>query len=277
MEEKNRDREPFSFANINLLGKCNANCFFCLGKDIEKELAPHNQMKTHFSEWKNFQSFLSKCHRFAINKIYITGQNTDSLLYPDLAELIQYLQEGNFRVGLRTNGYLALNKLKTLNLCDLSIGYSIHTLEPMTNKMILNRSDIPDWKTIIPATKNCRVQIVVNRCNRYDFWHTLRFIASFPNVKYIQVRRVSTETRTEQLAPDVAAYEQLYTEVSKIFPIKKRIWGDAEVYEIYGKDVVFWRTIKTTVNSINYFTDGTISLKYFIVEGYLSENSQSKG
>lgn len=35
-----------------------------------------------------------------------------------------------------------------------------------------------------------------------------------------------------------------------------------------------WRTVETSVNSINYFTDGTISDEYFIVEGYLKENDE---
>ena len=38
MINKNRNRGKFTFANINLLGKCNADCYFCLGKDIADEL-----------------------------------------------------------------------------------------------------------------------------------------------------------------------------------------------------------------------------------------------
>ena len=43
----------------------------------------------------------------------------------------------------------------------------------------------------------------------------------------------------------------------------------AEQYNLYGKEVNFWRTVETTCNSLNYFTDGTCSSEYFIVEGYL--------
>ena len=35
---KNRNRQVPTFANINLLGKCNADCYFCLGKDIKSEV-----------------------------------------------------------------------------------------------------------------------------------------------------------------------------------------------------------------------------------------------
>ena len=43
----------------------------------------------------------------------------------------------------------------------------------------------------------------------------------------------------------------------------------AEIFNVYGKDVSFWSTVETSVNSLNYFTDGVCSDEYFIVEGYL--------
>jgi molybdenum cofactor biosynthesis enzyme MoaA len=275
--DKNRDREPFSFANINLLGKCNVRCFFCLGEDIPEELGKHNQLRTHFSEWKNFHAFLDRCTSMGVRKLYVTGQNTDSLLYTYLDELIDELYKEDFQVGLRTNGYRALEEIDTINKCELSTGYSIHSLNPVTTKMILGRKEIPDWERIIPLTERPRVQIVLNRCNEHEFWDVLRYVTKFPNVRYVQVRKPCTDTREELLTPDMAAYERVYTRVRDIFPRKKQLWGDADVYEIYGKDVVFWRTVKTTVNSLNYFTDGTISDMYFVVEGYLTELHKHRG
>lgn len=267
--DKRRVREAPSFANINLLGKCNARCFFCLGADIPNELAPFNQTKVHFSEWANFSEFLDLCRSKGITKLYVTGQNTDSLLYVFLGELIDWLHAQGFQVGLRTNGYLALDNMERINRCDLSVGYSIHSLIPEVNRMILGRADIPDWQRILTETKRPRVQIVVNRCNTHEVFPIVRFAAMFPNVRYIQVRRVSTDTRLELLAPDIAAYEQVYSTARECFALKGRLWEDAEVYEIGGKDVVFWRTVKTSISSLNYFTDGTVSDEYFIVEGYL--------
>lgn len=266
---KNRNRDAFTFANINLLGKCNVKCFFCLGEDIRDLLCQHNQLHTHFKQWQNFPAFLERLHKEGVTKVYVTGQNTDSLLYDYLDELVDHLHAGGFQVGLRTNGYEAPNKLPIINKCELSTGISIHSLLPVTNKMIMGRSDMPDWNTIIPAIERPRVSIVLNRCNKYEFWALLRFMAQFPNIRYIQVRRVSTDTRIEELTPDMIAYEEVYTQVRDIFLPRMKLWGDADVFPIYGKDVVFWRTIKTSVNSLNYFTDGTISDEYFVVEGYL--------
>lgn len=275
--DKNRNREDFSFANINLLGKCNVDCFFCLGKDIEEELCGNNQVVEHFSGWLNFYEFLDVCRVKGVEKLYITGQNTDGLMYKYLMELVPWLHRFGFKVGIRTNGYLAMQKMDIINQCELSTGYSIHTLSPITNQMIMGRSDLPDWETIIPATQRPRISVVLNRCNKYEFFPLMRYFTKFPNIRYIQIRRVSTDTRVEELTPDMIAYEEIYTQVKDIFPMKEKIWADAEVYEIYGQDVVFWRTVKTSVNSLNYFTSGVISSEYFIVEGYLKHRRQEDG
>lgn len=267
--EKNRNRDEYSFANINLLGKCNVDCFFCLGKDLEKELKGKDQRTSNFINWKNFGDFIELCKKYNIQKIYITGQNTDPFMYRDLFELVHYLQDVGFNVGLRTNGYLAEDNIKLINECKETIGYSIHTLSPTTNKMIMGRSDIPNWNWLLRHTNDCRVSIVLNRCNESEFFSIVKFISQFPKVKYIQVRRVSSDNRMSELEPDMSAYERIYTQVSKIFPLIRKFWNDAEEYSIYNKSVCFWRTIRTSVNSLNYFTDGTISDMYFIVEGYL--------
>ena len=41
---------------------------------------------------------------------------------------------------------------------------------------------------------------------------------------------------------------------------------------MYGKEVCFWRTVKTSIESYNYYTDGTINDEYFVIEGYMRES-----
>lgn len=266
---KNRQRDAFSFANINLLGRCNVHCFFCLGLDLKDRFNQFNHLRVHFSEWNNFELFLNRCQGAGIDKIYITGQNTDSLLYKHLSELVDYLHQKGFRVGLRTNGYLALKKLDIINHCELSTGYSVHTLDSDANQKILGRRDLPDWNKIIPATERPRISIVVNRYNHSEFFQLIQNLSRFKNIRYIQARRVSTDMRQDLLMPDMVVYEEICQEVKNKFPLKRRFFTDAEIYEICGMDVVFWRTIKTSVNSMNYFTDGTVSDMYFVIEGYM--------
>ena len=266
---KQRNREKYTFANINLLGKCNANCYFCLGKDIDELLSLQDQTQLHFSEWKNFERFLNVCKENDIKKLYITGQNTDALIYKYFDELVEYLESKGFLVGIRTNGYLAEQKLDSINKCNDEIGYSIHSLKPEQNYKIMGHRDFPNWEYIIPNTKPVtRVAIVVNRYNVDDFFDLVKYISKFDNVSYIQARRISTDTRYEELEEDIKLYEELYNKVKDKFPKVKDFYS-AEIFEIYGKEVCFWRTVQTTVNSINYFTDGTLSEEYFVVEGYL--------
>ena len=268
---KNRTREHFTFANINLLGTCNANCYFCLGKDITKELEGKNQLQTHFSEWKNFDKFIETCKQEGITKLYLTGQTADGLQYKYLNEIINFLQDQGFTVGVRTNGLHALNKMDSINLMKDEIAYSIHSLKPEVNKKIMGFNFIPDWDKIIPASgDNVRISIVLCRYNVDEFEDLIKYISKFPNVRYIQVRRISTDTRYDLLKEDIDLYENFYNKFAEEH--KNDRISDfylAQRYMLYGKEINFWRTVETSVNSLNYFTDGTCSDEYFIVEGYL--------
>lgn len=274
---KNRKRDKFTFANINLLGKCNANCYFCLGKDISDELEGKNQLNVHFSEWKNFDKFLTKCKETGVKKLYLTGQTADGLQYQYLHEIIDYLQDDGFLVGVRTNGLLAESKMDCIKAMKDEIAYSIHTLQPEVNKIIMGFSRLPNWDKIIPQSgDNVRISIVLCRYNIYEFDNIIRYISKFDNVRYIQVRRISTDTRYDLLKEDIALYEQFYDKFAEEHGADRiSDFYLAQRYMLYGKEINFWRTVETSINSLNYFTDGTCSDEYFIVEGYLKNKQQS--
>lgn len=268
---KNRNREKYTFANINSLGTCNANCYFCLGKDISEELSGKNQLNIHFSKWNNFEKFLSQCEAEGVKKLYLTGQTADGLQYNYLEEIIDYLQNRGFLVGVRTNGYLAEKKIDAINKMKDEIAYSIHTLKPEVNKIIMGKSYLPNWDRIIPMSgDNVRISIVLNRYNVNEFDDLIKYISKFDNVKYIQVRRISTDTRYELLEKDIKLYEEFYKQIEEKYSDNKiDDFYCAQRYMIEDKEVNFWRTVETSVNSLNYFTDGVCSNEYFIVEGYL--------
>lgn len=269
--EKNWIREAPSFANINLLGKCNVDCFFCLGKDIDPILSKQNQTKLSFQNWKNFPAFLDLCEENGVRRMYVTGQNTDALIYKHIDELVDMLQDRGFDVGLRTNGYLWKTKLSTMQKCRRSVGLSIHTLDPKTNGKIMGREEIPDWDTIIPQIPNVRVSVVINRYNEHEMPSLFKYLSKFSNVKYVQVRRICTDTRETYLLPDVEAYERVADQIAKEHHQIGEFYT-APIYMLYGKEFCFWRTVKTSIDSYNYFTDGTISDEYFVVEGYMRES-----
>lgn len=268
--EKNMHREAPIFANINLLGACNVDCYFCLGKDIDSEFKKQNQLAVHYRDWKNFPEYLDRCAAAGIKRIYVTGQNTDSLIYRYLDKLVDHMQERGFDVGLRTNGYLAHKNMDVINRCRRNVGYSIHSLDPDTNWKIMRRRDIPEWGKIIPATKNTRVSIVLNRYNADEFPELLKYVCGFANVAYVQVRRICTDTREAFLIEDVNVYERIFDQIKAKNSVSSHFYS-AEVFRLHGKDVCFWRTVKTTIESFNYYTDGTINDEYFVIEGYMRE------
>lgn len=266
--DKLRERELPVFANINLLGKCNVDCYFCLGKDIDGVFNQFDQTKTPVSELINLDDFLTACKQRRINRIYVTGQNTDALLYRYLPELISHIQDDfGLDAGFRTNGYLMHKHLGLANVVRRNIGLSIHSLSGETNYTIMGRKDIPRWDEIIPQLPRVRVSVVLNRHNESEFDDLLKFIASFSNVAYIQVRRICTDTRESYLLPDVEAYERVFQRYASENKLCGRFYGSEE-FMVHGKRVCFWRTVKTTIGSMNYYTDGTINDGYFVIEGY---------
>ena len=274
LQVKNRNKETPSFANINMLGLCNIHCYFCLGEDIPDHFGDKNCLATNFAHWDNFDKFLVLCQENGIKKLYLTGQNTDPTLYHYLRELVDFLQDAGFDVGIRTNGYEAIGCLDIINSCREEIGYTINSLDYNINHKITGKYELPDWTYIIPrTTAPCRVSFVINRYNFIELMSMIKFVSQFENVRYIQLRRACTDTREEFLKPDMEIFDRVFESFQMNFGHQhKGEFKRAERFELFGKEITFWRTINTSVNSFNYFTDGTISTEYFIIEGYLKEN-----
>ena len=266
---KNRNREKPTFANINLLGKCICDCYFCLGKDIPELLNKHDQTRLHFDHWKNFNTFLKICKQNNIKNIYLTGQNTDPILYKYLKEIILYLKREGFRVGIRTSGYGFLYHLEALNELDAGIGLSIHSLNRYMNTQAIGRNDLPPWEQIISwldkNKKRWRVASVINQYNGFIDLLEISKLLKGRNLAYWQIRRVSSDKKDREY--EQRKYNQLRTYFKNNFPYL----GDfylSEGYLFKGIPTYFWATVETSANSFNYFTDGTISKEYFVVEGY---------
>ncbi len=216
--------------------------------------------------------YLEKCKKAGIKKIYLTGQNTDPLLYNYLQELIDYLKEQNFLVGIRTNGVLALEKMDIINSLNDEVGLSIHSLTKEINKKITNHSMIPNWDKIIRKIKvPLRIAIVITRHNKNEILNLIKFFSKYKNIHYIQLRCIATDERYDELKEDILCYQEVTNQIIEKFSYI-RDYYTASIYDIYGIEVCLWRTVATTINSYNYFTDGIISTNYFVVEGYKRES-----
>ncbi|MCR4880790.1 MAG: radical SAM protein [bacterium] len=281
-----RIKEAPSFADINMLGKCNLNCFFCVGKELEKiarqkgkNINLDSNMGKHFSQWQNFEEFLAITKKQNIKKLYLTGSNTDPSTYKYLHELIEYLKESGFVVGIRTNGYFDLTKqseiLKSLNG---TVSYSLQSLNPETNKKITGVAKIPDWDNIIPNSgDNVRATIVVNRYNVGEIYDMIKYLSKFDNIKYIQLRSIYAETADFKLkyAKDIQAFKNLSEDITKKFEYVKS-FKNCPIYRINGKEVVLWDLGTNTINANNYYTDGSFHQNYYVVAGYTSNLGAEK-
>jgi MoaA/NifB/PqqE/SkfB family radical SAM enzyme len=236
------------------------DCHFCLGKDLP-ELKEKDYNEVHFSDWKNLKTFLCDCYNKDIGRIYITGQTTDPMCYKHLGELVDYVQARGFRVGLRTNGIGALKKMEIINRCKQGCGYTLN-------------APSADTELAIRRTLRPRVSTVVTRDNVRHLPALIQHISRLKPVRYIQVRKVSTHTRTVPLQDDQKAFNEALIEFMKHHPRVGFLWK-APVFRAHGKDVVFWPTVETSANSWNYFVDGTISKEYEIIKGYLRSRNES--
>lgn len=261
------------------MGKCNLKCFFCIGNELKqisekvgKSISGISQIGEHFSKWKNFLPFLNQTKEMGIKKLYLTGMNTDPAIYKFLPELIDFLKNKGFKVGIRTNGYYRPEGIdKVLASLNGGISYSIHSFNSQINKKIIGTENMPDWTKIIPASgEHVRIATVVNRYNRDDVLNTIKELSKYPNVNYIQLRAICADTNKEIYALDAKAFNDLKKEISKNFSQVDTFKG-YPVYNIYGKRVSLWDPLQVTVNSNNYFTDGTVSNSYFVTEGYSKE------
>jgi hypothetical protein len=168
-----------------------------------------------------------------------------------------------------------------------TVSYSVHTLQQHTQDIIFGgrHYKVPDWKAVFEATAQprplavaaaatrVRASIVLNRYNRHEMYELLNYLAT-TNVDYIQIRKVCTDTRLAQHEPDMAAFEEWVAEFDRMAGGPTEMFEDAPQYRWAGKKVSVWRTVGTSVNSLNYFTDGTIgATDYFVVEGYVKANN----
>ncbi len=170
---------------------------------------------------------------------------------------------------------LAEQKMPIIRKFD-TVSYSIHTLRQHTQNIIFGcQYPVLYWKKVFLQSVPARVRasIVLNRYNQDEIYDLLTYLAD-TNVDYIQVRKVCTDTRFKELEPDMIAFEKWADEFDMIMGRKQPVlFEGAPQYEWAGKKVSVWRTVETKVNSLNYFTDGTLSNEYFIIEGYSKENN----
>lgn len=255
------------YGEILFVGQCNFKCFYCLGHEMP-DSTKYNTLNTHFQEWPNFGKWLYKLQRHDVKTIYLSSTNSEPLLYTYLSELIDFLQELGFKVGIRTNA-----SLDTLvcDKCKEEISLSLQSLNPDTFEKITGVPLTFDFlKNLNQLTSdNIRVSIVVNRYNYNEIFDMLHQLKKY-NLRYVQLRQCYKYYETD-IQLDIDAFNFVVKKL-KIYPIKGN-FNESIIYDVDGLAVSVWETVfkKSSISSSNYWTNGVITNNNLLVEGYEDE------
>lgn len=260
------------YGEILFLGPCNLHCYYCLSNEMAKlKKDNNNQLNTHFSQWKSFVQYLTVLKKEGVGKVYLSSVTTEPMLYRYLGELISFLQEQGLKVGIRTNGYLAIEKMDELLLCDEEISFSINSLKPDSNKKICGKPSVPDFHSVftsfIEQNKKCRVSVVVNRFNKDEIKDILVFLSSYSCIDYVQLRQVYKYGDREK--EDCFAFEEVERWLSENADLVGSYY-ESPIYGFHGLNVSLWRDVfrKESVSSYNYFTNGLLSNDSLLIPAY---------
>ena len=261
------------YGEILLLGPCNYKCYYCLQNEMDKlKEERENQLNTHYSKWNHFNDFLLCCQNESVDKIYLSSICTDPLLYNYLEELIQEIKNSNFKVGIRTNGVLAVEKINTILKLDEEISFSLNSFCGETNFKITNNTYIPDYEKIFKLLSNnnkkCRVTIVVNQYNYAEIPEIINKLNNYKCISYLQLRKVYkyydyNKEKEDKAFENVKEWiEKNATEIENYY--------ESKVFKYNNLKISLWENVfsKNSIKSINYFTNGIISGENLLVPIY---------
>lgn len=241
-----------------MLGKCNQNCFYCLGNEMPKaKLSNYNN--THFNEWIDFNKFVGILHERKINEVYLSSTTTEPMLYQYIDELVDYLHDNHFIVGIRTNGTVYGDIFKKL---DGEISISVNSFNNDTSKLICNRQS--NYQTVCQILENMqdlgktiRISILVNKYNVNEIEHMVSQLKPYSKtIDYIQLRRWYTLNNTADNTP----YDNLVEKIKNNFKHIGNFY-ESQIYDVHDMKVSLWNNVfkRESVHSVNYFPDGKIS------------------
>jgi organic radical activating enzyme len=246
------------FGNIHLSGRCNRNCYFCIGQHM-----PGQDMNNNLGTYPliNIDKFMKNCQEYNVKEINITGTNTDPLLYKHITKLNDYLRENisGLIFGIRTNGILAKARENELKLFD-KMSLSITSLDPIIYKKTMGIGFPPN----------------------------VLFIMKMKDPQYIKINTVLCPETTENSSKDlITTIDKLNKYGAKIInlrepygqphigdPLSKIGWKSHNnlfgmpVYDYNGTKVTYWDVHYVEVKSVNLYADGHISKDYAVTKGH---------
>lgn len=266
--------EKINYGEILFIGKCNCNCYYCLSNEMNKlKQNTISHSSGHFLQWKNFDLFINTLKNNEVKKIYLSSTITDPLIYKYLDELIDFLHNNGFSVGIRTNGYMAKQNINNILKLDDEISFSINSLNIDTNSKICGVKNLPDWNYIFNLldnyNKKCRISIVVNKYNYNEIDSIISRLSNYNSIEYIQLRKIYKYNNCNIDINDEAAFESIKQHIINN-GIYTKNFHESKIFIMYNKMISLWEDVFKieSIKTYNYFTDGVMSNDNLLVRIY---------
>lgn len=236
------------FGNIHLSGPCNRSCYFCIGQ----HMMTLDKLNT-LNAWPlpGIDEFLKECRAKGVRTIYLTGTNTDPLLYRHVYKLGSRVRDIGMVFGVRTNGIGNLMRWDAFDCGSLTICSTDHEI----NQAMMGGPP-PNLERLLgdpTDTRDIKINIVLGPENRFDVTRTLNELGRFGP------RRVNLREPYGQ-PHQGDPLEWLGTRV-------KELRYGMPVYEWGPLGVCYWNVHYCEVESVNLYATGRVSLTYPITKG----------
>ena len=247
----------YDFWNILFSGKCNARCPYCIGWKLE-EKHPWN---LDIIPPKNLENFIALVKKHAIQEIICTGTDTDPLLYHYQKELLEIFRKEtpNTKISVHTNWFLILRQLSTFNLYDKATISLPSFNETTFQTMMGTKQKVLDLQGISEATNiPLKVSRIVSEMN--NTWEETSDYLE--NISRTKIRRIAFR----KLASDTSSWEKEVEILENLWARYHWEYRGNPIYTFWDIEITLWSFTKTTSNSINLFSDGSISTTYLLKE-----------
>jgi hypothetical protein len=252
------------FGNIHLSGGCNRSCYFCIGQNM-MELDPLDTLKT----WPlpGVDVFIEKCLERGVKDVFLTGTNTDPLLY-HYCQALSYLLKQKIpdcRFGIRTNA-AAVNHYFKLKCFDMG-SVTICSFDPYIYKKMMGSGSPPDIKGLVLAAADYnwigppKVNVVLGPENAGlslraggDLMNTI-IKCAMAGVRRINLREPYGQAH---IGNPLTSYEKYRIQDVHGMP----------TYEIAGCHITYWDVHYCEVESVNLYANGKVSEDYPITRGH---------
>lgn len=238
------------FGNIHLSGPCNRSCYFCIGQHMMA---------------------LDSENRRGVHDVFVTGTNTDPLLFKHAPKLSAELRwrVPCARVGIRTNA-AALRSVEQLLPYEMG-SVTVCSLKPDIYRAMMGSGEPPDLQRVISLCDEAgwreppKVNVVLGPENKNDVLGTIA------RCEDAGIRRINLREPYGQ--PTVGN------------PLERlESWRVPDVlgmpsYQLGGVKVTYWDVHYCEVESVNLYASGRVSEDYPITRGHADSgevNEQSK-